>query len=253
MESYQNRLATFKNWGKQLEPEKFELFAITGFFCTSSNQEDNTTCVFCSKSLEGWEATDVPVEEHYSHSARCPLFNLNNYMSRRKTFEANGVGESNDQALLSKSGFFSFQLKNSSPGDTFCFRCGFSIDVYLCADAAQRAEDHNKVCSKRHIKNLSFDNENPHGLFYIDLLKGKYNENIKMYIDVESCCAGSPLEESLVDKLREGMDGNQLVNMEEALLYHLQKASRSLEAYINNDIKRALRNFEATAKKYRLG
>eukprot|EP00866_Antonospora_locustae_P002406 jgi/Antlo1/2406/1199 len=253
MESYQNRLATFKNWGKHLEPGKFELFAITGFFCTSSSQEDNTTCVFCSKSLEGWEATDIPVEEHYSHSAKCPLFNLNNYMSRRKTFEANCVGESCDHALLSKNGFFSFQLKNSSPGDTFCFRCGFNIDIYLCTDAVQRAEEHHNVCSKRHLKNLSFDSENLHEIFYIDLLKGKYNENIKTYIDAESCYTDTPLENSLIDKLREGMDGNQLVNMEDALLYNLQKASRSLEKYINNDIKRALRNFEAIVKKYKPG
>ena len=171
MESYQNRLATFKNWGKQLVPQKFELFAITGFFCTSSSQEDNTTCVFCSKSLEGWEDTDIPAEEHYSHSTKCPLFNLNNYVSRRKTFEANGVGESNDQALLSKHGFFSFQLKNSAPGDTFCFRCGFNINIYLCRDTAHRTEEHHNVCSKRHLKNFSFDLENRYGIFYIDLLK----------------------------------------------------------------------------------
>lgn len=251
MESYQNRLATFKNWGKQLEPQKYELFAITGFFCTSNSQADNTTCVFCSKSLEGWEFTDIPVEEHYSHSTRCPLFNLNNYMSRKKTFESNGVGESNNQALLSKSGFFAFQLKNSSLGDTFCFRCGFNIDVHLCTDAVQRAEDHQNLCSKRHLKNLSFDTENHHGIFYIDLLKGKYNENIKAYIDAESWYTDAPLEGSLVDKLREGIDGNQLVNIEDTLLHNLQKTSKSLEVYINNDIKRALRNFEANIKKHK--
>ncbi|KAL0266027.1 UNVERIFIED_CONTAM: hypothetical protein PYX00_011744 [Menopon gallinae] len=232
MESYQNRLATFKSWGKQLEPQKFEFFAVVGFFCTSNIQEDNTTCAFCSKSLEGWEATDVPVEEHYSHSTKCPLFNLNNYMARRRTFEASG-------------------LKNTVPGDTFCFRCGFNIDVYLCSDAVRRAESHHNTCPKRHLKNLSFDSGNPQGIFYIDLLKGRYNESITAYVDAESCCAETLLDAGLVEKLWGGMDGNPLVNMEDALLDSLQRMSHSLEAHINTDIRRALRNFEATVKKSR--
>lgn len=246
MESYQGRLATFKDWSKKYRSQKLGLFVVAGFFCVPAEQEDNTTCVFCSKSLEGWEEKDVPVEEHYLHNTKCPLFNLDNYMSRKRTFEVCDI-RAFDYAILAKSAFFLFPLKESAR-DVFCFKCGFSLDLFA-DDVYTRAQKHFGQCPKKHLKTLSFSMDNPNGVFYIDLLQGKYNENIRRYVDARN--QDVEFGKDLVDKLSEHIGGNQLVSVEEALLESLETATANLEKYIDNDIKRALRNFDANARKYR--
>ncbi|ERT03412.1 hypothetical protein HMPREF1624_01727 [Sporothrix schenckii ATCC 58251] len=38
--------------------------------------DDNTTCTYCQLALDGWEASDKPMDEHQRRSPNCPFFTL---------------------------------------------------------------------------------------------------------------------------------------------------------------------------------
>ena len=63
---YEDRLATFNTWSKQIIPNKFSL-AEAGFFY--SGQSDVTICAFCSLRLSDWSISDIPLTEHLRHVA----------------------------------------------------------------------------------------------------------------------------------------------------------------------------------------
>ncbi|KAJ9150729.1 Protein bir1 [Pleurostoma richardsiae] len=42
------------------------------------DSDDNTTCTYCQLALDGWEAGDKPMDEHYKRSPDCPFFALIN-------------------------------------------------------------------------------------------------------------------------------------------------------------------------------
>lgn len=47
-------------------------FAKAGFFFQPHPKSpDNVVCFLCHKSLDGWEETDNPLEEHLKHSPTC--------------------------------------------------------------------------------------------------------------------------------------------------------------------------------------
>lgn len=89
--------------------------------------------------------------------------------------------------------------------------------------------------------------KNPNGVFYIDLLAGKYNDSIRRYIQ----SGNEPIvsSEELMEKL--DIRGNQLMSVEEALLESLVEATSSLEKRMEDDTKRILKLFETKIKKYK--
>jgi len=51
---------------------RFNQLAKAGFFFEPHPKSpDNVVCFLCHKSLDGWEETDNPVEEHLKHSPTC--------------------------------------------------------------------------------------------------------------------------------------------------------------------------------------
>lgn len=54
------RLATFSNWPKTSPSPR----ALAEAGLIYKGQDDVTQCVFCYKSIRGWEETDEPVAEH---------------------------------------------------------------------------------------------------------------------------------------------------------------------------------------------
>lgn len=249
MESYENRLATFKNWKKESKNLEGHLFAITGFFCSSRGEDDNTTCIFCEKSLEGWEDSDMPMQEHYSHSKKCPIFNLNNYIARKRMFEISRVEDRFDISFFAKSGFFYFQLRNDSPDDIFCFKCGFNLNTISSEDIKSEARIHSIMCTKNHFRNTSFDSKNFNHIFYIDLLKGKYNINIQRYIS-RKINIMVQIDENIIKNIGECVHSNQLLSVEEALIKNLEKEVLYLEDVFESDIKKSVKNFDQIAKTY---
>ncbi|XP_015908731.1 baculoviral IAP repeat-containing protein 5 [Parasteatoda tepidariorum] len=67
------RLNSFQNWpfddNSVCSASKM---AEAGFFhCPTENEPDLVQCYVCFKELDGWEATDEPWSEHFSHSKIC--------------------------------------------------------------------------------------------------------------------------------------------------------------------------------------
>ncbi|GAB6032527.1 Baculoviral IAP repeat containing [Chamberlinius hualienensis] len=61
------RVKTFKEWPVSfLRPEDM---ARAGF--AYLKQDDNVQCVYCYKTVFGWEASDVPLFEHKKHNPQC--------------------------------------------------------------------------------------------------------------------------------------------------------------------------------------
>lgn len=65
---FQRRLETFKDWPKQIVPDKLTL-AKAGFIYTGQN--DKVECFACHIRLAGWETTDDPWYEHRRWSEQC--------------------------------------------------------------------------------------------------------------------------------------------------------------------------------------
>ncbi|KAL8377963.1 hypothetical protein RB595_008583 [Gaeumannomyces hyphopodioides] len=58
---------------------KTKQLAEAGWIYTPTNEsDDNTTCAYCQLSLDGWEAGDKPMDEHFKRASGCPFFELIN-------------------------------------------------------------------------------------------------------------------------------------------------------------------------------
>ncbi|KAJ8972432.1 hypothetical protein NQ314_000188 [Rhamnusium bicolor] len=69
----ENRRKTFKKW---VFPDKdmcnADKMAEAGFiFIGNKHDPDAVKCFFCNKSLDGWDSTDDPWEEHLKHAPKC--------------------------------------------------------------------------------------------------------------------------------------------------------------------------------------
>ncbi|KAM0676226.1 Baculoviral IAP repeat-containing protein 2 [Gurleya vavrai] len=141
------------------------------------HSESTTSCLceLCNKNLDFWDKNDNPASEHYDHQSNCPIFNLQITEMREQTFPASFK----DQKLLAKQGFFFYRLKDKTEFDLFCFRCGFYVSEYMNL-AKENVQNHYKTCRKTR-RNSKFNFENKNGLFYIDLVCGKYGESFEFY------------------------------------------------------------------------
>lgn len=41
------------------------------YYCGSKEDFDATACFCCGKVLNGWESTDIPMDEHRKHAPQC--------------------------------------------------------------------------------------------------------------------------------------------------------------------------------------
>lgn len=93
---------------------------------------DNACCGYCRKNLDGWEETDIPWEEHKSHSPACPLVCLDDPQSRELTFTMGSWKHSGSISAsnMSKAGFFYWpKLEDIDEDDTaVCVQCGLALD-----------------------------------------------------------------------------------------------------------------------------
>lgn len=68
----ESRLQTFKTWPHACQNLHPSQFAKAGFVhIPSSASPDQVTCFSCSKSLDGWEESDNPIQEHKKHAKKC--------------------------------------------------------------------------------------------------------------------------------------------------------------------------------------
>ncbi|KAH8911576.1 hypothetical protein BR93DRAFT_908647 [Coniochaeta sp. PMI_546] len=48
------------------------------YYNPTLDSDDMATCAYCQLALDGWEASDKPMDEHYKRSPECPFFELIN-------------------------------------------------------------------------------------------------------------------------------------------------------------------------------
>ena len=82
MTFYQERLQSFKDWPKQLIPDKFSL-AKAGFYYTG--EQDKVQCFACSVKITRWERTDDPWLEHKQELSHDSIARLNCALPITKT------------------------------------------------------------------------------------------------------------------------------------------------------------------------
>ncbi|GFS88716.1 baculoviral IAP repeat-containing protein 5 [Nephila pilipes] len=67
------RLNSFKNWpfGEKSACSASKMAEAGFFHCPTEQEPDLVQCYVCFKELDGWEASDEPWTEHFSHSKIC--------------------------------------------------------------------------------------------------------------------------------------------------------------------------------------
>ncbi|GFT92967.1 baculoviral IAP repeat-containing protein 5.2 [Trichonephila clavipes] len=67
------RFKSFQNWpfGENSACSASKMAEAGFFHCPTEQEPDLVQCYVCFKELDGWEATDEPWAEHFSHSKIC--------------------------------------------------------------------------------------------------------------------------------------------------------------------------------------
>jgi hypothetical protein len=86
MMMYEDRLQSFKQWPKQILPDKYNL-ARAGFIYTGEG--DIVQCFGCSIRVSQWEKTDFPWAEHLKWSPDCVFLKMNGYGVQQKDDHTN--------------------------------------------------------------------------------------------------------------------------------------------------------------------
>ena len=92
MIDYDLRLKTFSKWPfnrlKRQVKCTAEAMAKSGFYCPNPNIEPDTACCFlCMKTLDGWEKSDVPDEEHRRNQNSCHFLDMEEREFRNMTVD----------------------------------------------------------------------------------------------------------------------------------------------------------------------
>lgn len=230
MFSFQERMRTFRNWPKDYGVATPENLAIAGFVCVST-EDDNLTvrCVYCEKTLESWESTDLPVKEHYLHMTKCPLFNMNQVSSRISTFRG---WEGSDIRVIARNGFVRYNLRNSD--FIFCYKCG-SIDQ-------------SHVC--RRLPGSVYNVKKHSSIFFYELLEGKYNEAIIELLKMDLYIPNQ-FKERMRELTCRTSKNAVLRSIDDAITEYINTQMASVEKMLNDDIQNAMNEvFDARLRKH---
>jgi hypothetical protein len=237
MSSFQRRLESFKHWGEQDGVCTPEYLSVAGFSCeTVGADQRGTVCYLCNKHLEGWETTDVPIEEHFSHSHKCPFFNLNVIEGRIKTFNDERWDKTKDETRkIAKAGFFLYNIKEPIKNEIFCFNCGFNQSGNIDSD---RCLGHQNMC-KVSRKYSKFNLSNKGGFFYIDLIMGRYVDEMVRYCYSDVYIPITYIKE--MGQFFESVDRRLGFRpVEEALMGGLNSLIKKIEEEFDGDIRRIM-------------
>lgn len=218
MFSFKKRLGTFAGWPKDHGVATAERLAIAGFLCLSAEKENLTvSCVYCSKTLECWERTDVPAKEHYLHMKKCPLFNMNKIESRICMFDG---WDSKEARALARNGFVKYNLGDSD--FIFCYKCG--------------SVDRRHVCKRR--SGCVYSVEKPSGIFFYSLIEGVHNEEVAKYVENKMYVpdVSVKLLRTVVDTAR----APALKRIGEVIDEYVNRGLEEMERSMDKDIKKLL-------------
>lgn len=252
MKSFESRSKSFMRWKISPTRSKSLHLAITGFYSISAQESEGTACIYCSKSLVGWEINDIPSLEHYNHNKNCIIFNVDDGIARRKTFDYcfNSINTS-DCTVLARNGFFAYSFIEGYD-EFLCYKCGYALNnsteiekaVHHFNTCDQKKIKEEKVRSKKKSFRKSFDfqeqnkynYENVNNLFYIDLLNGKYNEQVVDYIENSDMSVIIDMDDDLKSYLKNIEETNCLMTLKEHFERGFKKNMEELENVMNKNI-----------------
>lgn len=226
MSSYESRIKTFEDSKVQVFKNRESLFAVTGFVFNNYPGSDNVTCDFCSKSLEGWDINDKPMSEHFLHSKKCFIFNLDTTLNRKKSFDFYKKDAVNSDQL-SKFGYFAYAIKESLP-EIFCFKCGEMCNTSQ-PNYLSKCKSHFSTCSKS-ARNEDF--------FFKNLLKGKFNTFFDDYLESKDISIDNP------DLYFDLLSGPPFLSVKEVILKNKNDLLTEINQKMKNDENRAVNEIQ---------
>lgn len=215
MFSFQERMKTFEKWPENYGVATPACLSIAGFTCVSAEEGNLTVrCVYCSKTLESWESTDLPAREHYLHMTKCPLFNVNLIASRMALFR----GWEGDARPLCRLGFVKYNLGASD--FIFCYKCG--------------SVDRGHAC--RRSLGARYDAEKQTDVFFYSLIEGAYEREVGRYLEVNVFIPGQLKEQvrMLVGQM------SVMGSTEDAVKAYVDRQLCEIEKVLDDDIRRTL-------------
>ncbi|AFN82999.1 hypothetical protein EROM_050670 [Encephalitozoon romaleae SJ-2008] len=231
MFSFKERMETFAKWPEGYGVATPERLSVAGFVCLSTEEGNLTVeCVYCHKTLECWERTDLPVREHYLHMSKCPLFNVNKIESRVNMF--NGW-DSKEAKALARIGFVKYNLGDAD--FIFCYKCG-SID---------------KGHSCRRKRGSVYNLERRIDIFFYNLIEGSYNEEIMRY--VENAMYIPRQSKKFLGMVANAFGGSSLKRIGDVIDEYINDRLRDMEIAMDGDIERVLDEISTEIQKRGLG
>lgn len=233
--SLESRLDTYKESKANSKKTSFLEFALCGLFMSSSENYMTTTCYLCDKTLSYWMDDDIPFVEHLKRHNNCPLYQLHDASQRLLTFDGLKMPHARIRKLAEK-GFFAYSLK-AGHMDLFCYKCGFYMSHFPGYNSNQMRY-HDKKCVPDHkyiLRSPSDFLKNPHDLFFIDLLSGRYRAVISQYLSHETVYLHGSLANDL--RLLFSFRGKNtfLLNTKSALLQCLNNMIEHAKELVEND------------------
>ncbi|ELQ74931.1 Apoptosis inhibitor IAP1, BIR domain protein [Trachipleistophora hominis] len=180
--SLQSRLDTYEKSKKNHRKTNSLDFALCGLYMYSSENHMTTTCYLCGKTLSYWLDDDIPFIEHLKRHKNCPLYQLYDASQRELTFVGLKMPIVRKRKLAQR-GFFAYPLKTGHI-DLFCYKCGYYVNDFP-GPSSYQMRYHDEKCNFNHdyvLKSPNDYSKNAHGLFFIDLLSGRYKNIISSYL-----------------------------------------------------------------------
>lgn len=176
MFSYEERLATFRDWPEEYRQGFVKRLAVMGQY-SIDEKSLATSCFYCGKRLQEWSLQDNPLLEHLGRSSGCTLFKLMYVSARRemslpsREYISCKSRAAACQAVSHLGEYFEkrFVQLNIKKGHDqfFCMRCGSSSLKHVCEGPIQRI-----------TKSIDFDGAQ----FYIRYLNGNMLPRIDFYM-----------------------------------------------------------------------
>ncbi|KRH93698.1 Apoptosis inhibitor IAP1, BIR domain protein [Pseudoloma neurophilia] len=221
-----SRIKSFKNIN--LTPERKMQFAVAGFYCPAKSKSLDTPCHFCDVELGDWDEEDDPFNEHSKRAEKCPIYNLNTKISRKKTFNDTPIDDTLVSTMVN-NGFFLYQLTDDSY-DCFCYKCGFVIILTLENEILeQKLQLHHEKCEFNTVK---LDDK----LFCVELLKGKHN-NMLQNIQLPEFELTELEREEFKFLLSLRKTTNPFLKVKDVLSEAIKTANKKIEHEMDKDVK----------------
>lgn len=223
MFSYEERLASFRNWPAEYKPVLVRKLALLGQYSVSTaDGSGGTECVYCGHRRTEWRKEDEPLLVHLADSGNCSIFHLGRTSDRIRLFSLQSG------AAPSLPTFLQFNIKKNVPF-IFCGMCG-------CAAIAE-----HPCATKLSAKPIRPESVLYIKTFYLRFLRGDFLAEVDFYLTHQLFVPDrfhSVIRQILEAHARQpikpaGSHHSALTNFQEVLCKHLPSIADSFRATLD--------------------